>query len=190
MVATTGPGADVVEAHADATTISETGTMRRRTAGPRNSVLIMRIVLIIAKVSVSIAEYLRGRGVRWTRARRVVVEALQRASGPRSAAELGEELTEPVPQSSLYRTLAVLVAAGVVAEHHGAAGTTRFELAEWITGHHHHLVCDTCGRVRDLVLEPEEESTLEDLVTRVGQRVGARARGHALEIVDRCQECR
>ena len=137
----------------------------------------------------SIADHLRGRGVRYTRARRVVVEALQRATGPRSAAELGEELAEPIPQSSLYRTLSVLVAAGVVSEHHGAAGTTRFELAEWITGHHHHLVCGRCGRVRDLVLEPEEEAILEDLVARVGGRVGERPEGHALEIVDRCERC-
>ncbi len=120
----------------------------------------------------------------------MVVEALQRANGPRSAAELGTELAEPIPQSSLYRTLSVLVAAGVVSEHHGAAGTTRFELAEWIAGHHHHVVCGTCGRVQDLVLAPEEEAVLEDLVDRVGRRAGTRPEGHALEIVDLCEACR
>lgn len=141
-------------------------------------------------VSSAIAEYLRHRGVRYTRSRRLVVEALQRVSGPRSVAELTEDLGEPIPQSSLYRTLAVLVEAGVVAEHHGPAGATRFELAEWIAGHHHHLVCSSCSRVQDLVLTEEEERVLEDLVGRIGTRVGAGSEGHALEVVDRCRDCR
>ena len=33
----------------------------------------------------------------------------------------------------------------------------RFELHESLTGHHHHLVCDVCGRVEDFHVPDEFE---------------------------------
>ncbi len=116
------------------------------------------------------------------------MEALGSADGPRSVSELVAGLA--VPQSSVYRTLAVLAAAGVVATHHGPDGVARFELAEWISGHHHHLVCTECGAVRDLVLTPEEEEHLGAVVAGAAGRARVSVEGHTLEIVHRCEECR
>ena len=96
----------------------------------------------------TIEERLREAGVRYTAARRAVVTALSAADGPRSAAELHRDI-DAVPLSSFYRTLTVLEDAEVLAPHHGARGLTRYELAEWIGGHHHHLVCTNCGCRRD-----------------------------------------
>jgi len=139
-------------------------------------------------VTEPIARHLEARGIRYTRARRAVVEALEAVDGPKSVSELGDRLA--VPQSSLYRSLAVLGDAGVVVAHHGPDGTTRFELAEWIRGHHHHLVCAGCGAVRDLALTAEEEERLQELVTEAAGRVDVEVEDHALEIVHRCEECR
>ena len=46
--------------------------------------------------------------VRYTKGRRMVIDALAEADGPRSAAELSETIGDTVPLSSLYRSLAVL----------------------------------------------------------------------------------
>ncbi len=127
--------------------------------------------------------------VRYTRGRRMVVAALRDADGPRSAAELHDELAHRVPLSSLYRSLSVMADAGVLSTHHAGGGVTRYELAEWLVGHHHHLVCVECGAVDDVELSDEMEATLERLVTHAATEGGYRARGHALEIDGLCSAC-
>lgn len=127
---------------------------------------------------------------RYTAGRRAVVSALANAEGPRSAAELGEELGEDVPVSSLYRSLAVMADVGVLTPHFGTKGVTRYELAEWLTGHHHHLVCTECGAVEDVRLAPELEAALEGIVSVVAARDGFASSDHLLEIAGRCARCR
>ena len=72
--------------------------------------------------------------------------------------------TRSVPLSSLYRSLAVLVKAEVLAQHHGADETTRYELAEWLTEHHHHLVCVSCGSITDVTASEDQEAGVGRLV--------------------------
>lgn len=132
---------------------------------------------------------LREHDIRFTKGRRAVVDALSRASGPMSAGELDEELGAEVPLSSLYRTLAVLEDTGVVAHHLGAKGMTRFELAEWLMGHHHHLVCIDCGSVSDIDIPSSKEESVRSLVSDIAALASFSATDHALEIEGHCARC-
>lgn len=132
---------------------------------------------------------LREQDVRFTMGRRAVVGALSGAPGPMSAAELSNELAPDVPLSSIYRTLTVLEEAGVVAHHLGAKGLTRFELAEWLTGHHHHLVCIACGSVSDVDITPAKEESVRSLVSEIAAVASFEPTDHALEIEGRCAKC-
>lgn len=134
-----------------------------------------------------VAQRLAAGGVRYTSGRRVVVKALSTAEGPRSAQELFDELD--LPLSSLYRSLAVLEEAQVLTPHHGARGVTRYELAEWAAGHHHHVVCASCGTVDDIHLDPSLEAELERLVTAITGSLSFSPTGHALEVEGRCGAC-
>lgn len=125
--------------------------------------------------------------VRYTKGRRSVVTALSRAEGPLSAAELAEMVE--VPQSSLYRTLSVLEETGVVTHHLGAKGLTRYELDEWLTGHHHHLVCVDCGSVTDVAIPAENEQLVRDLVAEISSTASFLPSDHALEIEGVCRRC-
>ena len=136
-----------------------------------------------------VEERLSARGIRYTGGRRQVVAALERADGPRSAAELHAELEGMVPVSSVYRTLAVLEEAGVVEPHHSAKGITRYEMAEWLAGHHHHLVCIDCGAVEDIALPRGMEAKLEELVGQISELSSFSASGHSLEVDGRCPRC-
>lgn len=127
--------------------------------------------------------------VRYTKGRKAVVDALARAAGPMSAAELTELVGDTVPLSSLYRTLSVLEEADVVAHHLGAKGLTRYELAEWLTGHHHHLVCVECGQVSDVEIPPTQEESVRDLVAQIASLASFQPSDHALEIEGRCARC-
>jgi Fe2+ or Zn2+ uptake regulation protein len=129
------------------------------------------------------------RDVRYTGGRRSVVRAMHQSSGPRSAAELAERL-EDVPLSSLYRTLTILDEAGVVERHHDPGGVARFELAEWIAGHHHHVVCQVCGLVEDVDVDAAAEIAVSELVGRLAERAGFEAKSHVLEVLGVCSRCR
>lgn len=127
--------------------------------------------------------------VRFTNGRRAVIHALSGADGPRSAAELSQEMGNEVPVSSLYRTLAVLEEAGVLSPHYSSPGLTRYELAEWLSGHHHHLVCIDCGQVEDLPPDDATEAQLQTIVTTVAKSVAFVDTNHALEIEGHCAKC-
>lgn len=136
-----------------------------------------------------VEERLADSGIRYTGGRRQVVAALERAGGPLSAAELHGAMAGGVPVSSLYRTLAVLESAGVVVPHHSVKGITRYEIAEWLAGHHHHLVCIDCGAVEDVELPRTLENQLQRLVGQVSQMSAFSASGHSLEVDGLCTRC-
>jgi len=127
--------------------------------------------------------------VRYTKGRRAVINALASADGPRSAAELSEIVGKSVPLSSLYRTLVILEEAGVLAPHFSSPGLTRYELAEWLSGHHHHLVCIECGQVQDLPANDIIEDRLQKIVSDVAENASFRDMNHALEIEGLCARC-
>ncbi len=145
---------------------------------------------VLGDLDARVGQRLAGAGVRYTKGRRLVVRALGRAGGPRSAAELHERLRPGVPLSSLYRTLTVLAEAGVLARSHDGNGVALFELAEWLRGHHHHLVCVECGRVEDVDVGDEHERTLTGVVLAVAAAGDLELTGHRIDIEGVCGECR
>jgi Fur family ferric uptake transcriptional regulator len=136
-----------------------------------------------------VAAHLAERDARFTRSRRQVVRFLHAAEGPLSASGLHAGLDGAVPLSSLYRTLSVLEEAGVLAREHDADGTARYELAEWLTGHHHHLVCLRCGAIEDVEIDTESEAEMSALVARIAADRGFAASGHRIDIEGRCPRC-
>jgi len=136
-----------------------------------------------------IETHLSERDIRYTRGRRLVVGALSRSEGPLSAAELHRTLGPQVPLSSLYRSLTVLHEAGVVVPHFSAGGIARYELSEWIAGHHHHLVCMECGAVEDLDISTAMETGVRKLVDEMAALADFTPVNHTLEIEGRCSRC-
>ena len=136
-----------------------------------------------------VEQRLGAHGARFTRGRRMVFEAMAGADGPRTASEIHRAVAA-VPLSSLYRSLAVLVDAGVLAQHHGADETTRYELAEWLSEHHHHLVCTSCGSITDVTASDAQEAAVDELVAALADTGDFMVSGHRFEIEGRCSRCR
>lgn len=133
---------------------------------------------------------LRDHDTRFTKGRRTITKSLNASDGPLSAADLYAAIGDEVPLSSIYRSLSVLEQAGVVSPHYSTKGMTRYELAEWLTGHHHHLVCVICGQVEDIEIPPEIETQLETIVDQIGSDVSFAPNNHALEIEGHCSSCK
>jgi Fe2+ or Zn2+ uptake regulation protein len=89
---------------------------------------------------------LRARGLRWTPQRGILLEVLAGVEGHVTGAELVERTRRIDPSttpSTVYRTLDVLEALGVVSHSHGLAGRQEFHVNP--RADHGHLVCPSCG---------------------------------------------
>lgn len=142
-----------------------------------------------AEVHELVRRHLTERRIRYTTARKAVVTAIQLASGPRSAAELIDMEGIQVPVSSLYRTLAVLEESGVLRRNHDTAGIARYELSQWLSGHHHHAVCVACGAIQDIEVPHDAEQVLLNMVNELGKTAGYRVVDHVLEVEGVCRRC-
>ena len=71
-----------------------------------------------------------------------------------------------------------------------ADATPRWELAEGILGHHHHLVCARCGEVRDVRMTTALERALDAGLAGLARGAGYALDGHRLDLIGRCRSCR
>ncbi len=123
---------------------------------------------------------------RYTGLRRALVEVLAGAGRPLTIPEILQS-RPGLSQSSAYRNVSVLVDADVVRRVTGAGDHGHFELAEDLAGHHHHIVCSSCGRVADVVPSPGLERALDEAARAT---TGFEVTEHRFDLVGVCAECR
>ena len=131
---------------------------------------------------------LQAKGHRNGGARRAVVELLGRQTCCVSAQEIFDQLRDEgrrVGIASIYRTLEQLTRSGYVQRIELGADSARFEPVHATGEHHHHLVCDDCGRV-EAFADPELERALDKLERQSGYSVA----GHDVVLHGRCDDCR
>ncbi len=134
------------------------------------------------------AERLHADGQRYTPRRRALVELLLELEQPATIPQLLERRRD-LAQSSVYRNLAVLERAGVVHRIVTTDEFARYELAEDLTEHHHHLICDHCGDVSDFTVPAALEQDLATALARVARRTGFQVSDHRLDLVGTCARC-
>ena len=125
---------------------------------------------------------------RYTRGRRSLVDVLASAGRPLSIPEI-LDTDRSIPQSSVYRNLTVLEQAGVVRKVQGGDDFSRFELAEDLTRHHHHLVCVSCGSVDDYTVPAQFERRMAVTLDQVAAATGFQAQFHRLDLIGVCARC-
>ena len=119
---------------------------------------------------------------RTTRQRTAVLAALRRASEPVSAQDLHAELGRTVGLATVYRTLQGLVDTGQVDVFRRDTGEALFRLCNPV--HHHHLVCQRCGRVEEI-----DACEVAPWAARVGRRRGFSVTGHQADVFGVCAGC-
>ena len=127
-------------------------------------------------------------GQRLTANREVLLDTLTTAPRPLTIPEILEE-RPGLAQSSVYRNLVVLEEAGVVHRVVGADEFARWELAEDLAGHHHHLICATCGRVEDVPASAGLERSVAAAAAAITRTTGFRTQHHRLDLVGVCTSC-
>lgn len=110
-----------------------------------------------------LAERLRSEGLKVTPQRQLLFRLLAEDTGHPTAESLYERASGEMPGISLrtvYTTLTDLTEMGEVSAISLGQGAMRFDTN---TQHHHHLVCERCGTVRDVYVDGLERLRLEPL---------------------------
>ena len=126
---------------------------------------------------------------RYTAGRRAIISLLVSAGHPVSIGDIADRLPD-LPRSSAYRHLTDLQAAGLVRRVAASDDFARFELAEDLTEHHHHLLCVRCGKVTDVTPSPEFERQVSVTVDELAAAEGFEPQGHRLDVLGVCAACR
>ena len=126
-------------------------------------------------------------GQRLTANREALVDTLTEAPRPLTIPEI-LETRRGLAQSSVYRNLVVLEEAGIVHRVVGTDEFARWELAEDLTGHHHHLICASCGRVEDVPASAGLERSVAAAAAAITQTTGFRTQRHRVDLVGVCSD--
>jgi Fur family ferric uptake transcriptional regulator len=86
--------------------------------------------------------------------------------------------------ASVYRALDLMHRLGLVHKL-DLDGVAHYEPALPEGEHHHHVVCDTCGKVASF-----EDPALERALTRLGRRLRYSVEGHDVVLHGACPNCR
>ncbi len=144
---------------------------------------------LVGEVHEEVTQRLAGLDQRYTALRRALVDTMAAAGRPLTIPEILS--TNPgLSQSTVYRNITVLIDAGAARRIAGADDHGRFELAEHLSEHHHHLVCGTCGKVADVRPSPRLERALAEAAQAVGDTEGFAVTEHRIDLVGVCAECR
>jgi Fur family transcriptional regulator, ferric uptake regulator len=126
-------------------------------------------------------------GYRSGGARLAVIDFLARQQCCLSAQEIADGVRAQggtVGIASVYRALELLDELDLV-QRLDSEGVTRFEPAHPSGEHHHHIVCDSCGRVTAFA-----DEALEHTIDRLADRLDYAVGGHDVVLRGECPRCR
>lgn len=134
----------------------------------------------------SVAVILRKHGYKLTPQRRAVLGVITGSHDHLTPAAIYERVRKEYPTIGLvtvYRVLDILTELGLVCRVHAEANCRSY-LMRRPSGHHHHIMCTSCGRVVDFT-----KCDLSELQRRLSEESGFKIEGHLLEFKGLCWEC-
>lgn len=125
---------------------------------------------------------LKNHNINVTEQRVAIIEALKKMARPVTIEELHCELASAMNKTTLYRSLEVMVQAGIIYQTDFQEGVAYFEYQE-PEHHHHHLVCTKCKHKQEIAHCPKlpQKKILED--------TGFSVHYHIFEIFGLCKNC-
>lgn len=127
-------------------------------------------------------------GHRSSMPRSAVLDLIGRQECVLTAREIADELRaggREVGVATVYRTLELLEELRLVQRLDVGGASARYEPAlPDGEHHHHHLVCDRCGRVT-----PFEDDTLERVIHELGDRLEYSVGDHDVILRGKCPQC-
>ena len=128
-------------------------------------------------------EALSGAGFRSGGGRRQVVEVLGSENCALTALEIDKRLPD-VGRATVYRALDQLESLGLVQRVDLGGEAAGYERLDPQGHHHHHIVCERCGRVVAF-----EDEGLERAIVALGKRPDFTVSSHEVTLRGECSDC-
>lgn len=132
-----------------------------------------------------LAQHLDSSGLKHTKQRDVILIAFLDSHEHISAEQLYQVVRKEAPSigyTTVYRTLKLLVDAGIAQERRFDDGLVRYEVEH---AHHDHLVCLSCGKIIEFNSE-----LIEDTQDAIAIEYGFKVLRHRHELYGHCSDCR
>jgi len=139
-------------------------------------------------------ELLRNNGLKVTKQRIAILEAMESKPGEHLTAEEIFDYVKPrykeIGLATVYRTIQLYAELGLVDRLNLDDGYTRYEIGQSMNTlsdqhHHHHLICSECGQVAAF-----QGDLLETLEQRILESIGFLVEDHEVKLYGICKECR
>lgn len=125
---------------------------------------------------------LRQGGGRLSSSRRVILEVLLRAEGPRSTEQIADAASPPLDLASTYRNLEHLGKLGLVRHVHLGHRAASYELAT--EGEHEYAFCERCGASQSF-----DPTRLDEARREIKRSIGYSPSFEHFPLVGLCLEC-
>lgn len=133
----------------------------------------------------SLIGVLKEKKIKLTQERKAILQVLEKSSLPLSPFDLYKSLSKSdnkINLTTVYRNLEMLEGLSLVKRLGYDRNSFNYELAV-NRPHHHHVVCNKCGKVEDLT------SFSEKFDQEVTKKTAFKIEGHNLEFTGRCPAC-
>ncbi len=130
-------------------------------------------------------EWNRQASPRKTKQRTEIREVVESLQGFATSQEIHDRMRHEglaVGLATVYRTLASMAAAGEIDAIRTEDGQVAYRTCS--PGHHHHLICRSCGRTDEVTVPG-----LEDLTRSLAAEHGFSSIDHELEFFGTCADC-
>ncbi len=132
----------------------------------------------------ALSRYLEEHDLKHTRQRDLILDAFLEARGHVTSDEIYQRVRAENPNigfTTVYRTMKLLVEAGLAEERQFDDGVTRYEIEH---EHHDHLVCTRCGKIIEF-----ECRSIEEAQNRIAAEHEFVILRHRHELYGHCRDC-
>lgn len=133
----------------------------------------------------NLIEELKKSGCRLTSQRKEIISLLNYK--PLTILELADKSAKRkiiLELSSIYRTISLLKKLNLISEIEFGDGKKRYEITGLHNNHHHHLICNKCGEVDDVIINEE------NIVRKISADKNFLVLRHNFEFFGLCWGCR
>jgi len=134
-------------------------------------------------------------GYRLTMPRQIILDVISNTIDHLSAEEIYHKVHSSYPSiglTTVYRTLELLATLGLIHKFDFGDKRARYELVEEPTSkrHHHHLVCNGCGRIIDYAdFIDEEIELLKKTEKGLSKNYNFKITNHLIQFYGLCDRC-
>lgn len=116
-----------------------------------------------------------------TPARVRILSTVMGADIPLEVTDVAAHVGDAAHLATIYRTLEMYVKVGLLERVNFQEGKFRYE---YVSRHHHHAVCEQCGKIEDV-----EDEGIEQIESRIKKDSGFMVRKHVIELFGICNKC-